>query len=371
MLRNIPTHLYVNDELMAACMLEGNNPLNSVEYVDKKLKVSLFGVIPVKLVDITKVDEIEVIPGGDCVGVKLSSSGVLVVGFTEGMVSEDDRVVKSPSEFSGVRIGDIIAKLNGNSIGSSRELIKLVKGAKSQDVVLTILRDEKEMEIPVSLMSVNGEYKLGLWVRDSTSGVGTMTFYHEKTKTFGALGHPVTDCDTNETFKIREGELIKSSIISVKKGEKGIPGELKGVFVNDKNNIGVIQKNTDSGIFGSYKKNTNNSRNAPMKVALRDEIKLGDATILTTIDESGPKEYSIQIEKLFVQNKSGPKSMIIRVTDEELLQVTGGIVQGMSGSPIIQNGKIVGAVTHVLINKPEVGYGIYIDWMLEEAGILK
>ena len=221
-------------------------------------------------------------------------------------------------------------------------------------------------------MKEGEDYKLGLWVRDSTAGIGTLTFYHEDSETFGALGHPITDGDTNTTFTIKDGDLLSASILSVRKGEKGVPGELRGLFVNEKNSIGEIKNNSTSGIFGnSYEPLINPKFSEPMSVGFRNEVVEGPATIITTIDDEGPKEYDIEIVKLLQQDKSGPKSMIIRVTDEELLSKTGGIVQGMSGSPIIQNDKIVGAVTHVLINKPDIGYGIYIEWMLEEAGIIE
>ena len=211
-----------------------------------------------------------------------------------------------------------------------------------------------------------------MWVRDSTAGIGTLTFYHEDTNTFGALGHPITDGDTNTTFTIKDGDLLSASILSVRKGEKGVPGELRGLFVNEKKSIGQIESNSSSGIFGkTYQPLVNSIFNQPMSVGFRNEVVEGPAKIITTIDDNGPKEYDIEIIKLLQQDKSGPKSMIIRVTDEELLSKTGGIVQGMRGSPIIQNDKIVGAVTHVLINKPEIGYGIYIEWMLEEAGIIQ
>jgi len=224
----------------------------------------------------------------------------------------------------------------------------------------------------INLIKEGENYKLGLWVRDSTAGIGTLTFYHEDTNTFGALGHPITDGDTNTTFTIKDGDLLSASILSVRKGEKGVPGELRGLFVNEKKSIGQIESNSSSGIFGkTYQPLVNSIFNQPMSVGFRNEVVEGPAKIITTIDDNGPKEYDIEIIKLLQQDKSGPKSMIIRVTDEELLSKTGGIVQGMSGSPIIQNDKIVGAVTHVLINKPEIGYGIYIEWMLEEAGIIQ
>lgn len=207
-------------------------------------------------------------------------------------------------------------------------------------------------------------------MRDSTTGVGTLTFYDDKTKTFAALGHPITDIDTGVTLKVDKGEIVPSSIISIKKGLKGNPGELKGIFLDDKDPIGNIKNNTECGIFGNVNNNIIYDYNRKMKVALRDEIKEGPAYILTTIQGERPKKYSINIEKLLPQGEAGPKSMLIKVTDKELLNKTGGIVQGMSGSPIIQNDKIVGAVTHVLINKPDTGYGIYIEWMLRDSNII-
>ena len=175
-----------------------------------------------------------------------------------------------------------------------------------------------------------------MWVIDSTAGIGRLTFYHEDTNTFGALGHPISDGDTNTTFTIKDGDLLSASILSVRKGEKGVPGELRGLFVNEKKSIGQIESNSSSGIFGkTYQPLVNSIFNKPMSVGFRNEVVEGPAKIITTIDENGPKEYDIEIIKLLQQDKSGPKSMIIRVTDEELLSKTGGIVQGMSGSPII------------------------------------
>ncbi|WP_143314315.1 SpoIVB peptidase [Clostridium sp. HBUAS56017] len=339
---------------------------SNIKFKDKLLKA-----FQAKSVAARKVDDIEVIPGGNSIGVRLSSEGVLVVGHSDVMVNNEKK--ESPAKFAGVEIGDLIIKVNGEKIEKSKDLIDKVKNSKSNKLELDIVRDGMNVKKEIKLIEEKDEgYKIGLWVRDSTAGVGTMTFYDEKSGKFGALGHPVTDGETNEPFAIREGELLKSSIISVKKGEKGLPGELRGIFQEEDSPLGKIQKNTQCGIFGEGNKNAckfNNTK--PMHVAKRDEINIGKASIITTVDENEPKEYEIEIVKLFEQNEPGPKSMIIKITDEELLAKTGGIVQGMSGSPIIQNGKIVGAVTHVLINKPDVGYGIYIDWMLEDVGLIK
>lgn len=370
-LKDIPKKIYTNDELQVISSLKSVAPFANMKYKNSVIEMSMFGVVPVKSVFVKKTDNIEVIPGGNSIGVRLSSKGVLVVGHSDVMVNNEK--MESPAKMSGVEIGDLITKANGEKIESSGELIESVKKSTSEIIKLEIIRNDENISKEVKLLQEKEEgYKIGLWVRDSTAGVGTMTFYDAKSGKFGALGHPVTDGDTNEPFSTKEGDLLRSSIISVRKGEKGSPGELKGIFQDENLPIGKINKNTQCGIFGEGNKSISKSINAKtMPVAFRDEIQVGKATILTTIDESGTKEYKIEIIKLFEQNEPGPKSMIIKVTDEELLEKTGGIVQGMSGSPIIQNGKIIGAVTHVLINKPDVGYGIYIDWMLEDVGIIK
>lgn len=370
-LKDIPEYIYTNNELQVISSLKNVAPFANMKYKNSVIKMSMFGVVPVKSVSVKKMDNIEVIPGGNSIGVRLSSNGVLVVGHSEVMIN--NQKVESPAKVAGVEIGDLITKANGQKIESSGELIESIKKSNSEILTLEITRNYENISKEVKLLEEKEDgYKVGLWVRDSTAGVGTMTFYDEKSGKFGALGHPVTDGDTNEPFSIKEGDLLKSSIISVRKGEKGSPGELKGIFQDENSPIGKIKKNTQCGIFGEGNKNVSKLINSKsMQVAFRDEIEVGKATILTTVDETGTKEYEIEIIKLFEQNEPGPKSMIIKITDERLLEKTGGIVQGMSGSPIIQNGKIIGAVTHVLINKPEVGYGIYIDWMLEDVGIIK
>ena len=260
---------------------------------------------------------------------------------------------------------------NGNDIYNSKSLIEVIEKCKTNKAELTLIRDEKIIKRTVKLYKENEKNKLGLWVRDSTSGVGTLTFYDEKTKKFAALGHPVTDADTNTLYDIKDGDILNASVIGIKKSEKGIPGEHKGIFLDSKKALRQNDKNTECGIFGRYNQNFKvNTERKKIKAGTRDEIEIGKAYIVTTIDETGPCEYEIEILKLFNQNEPNGKSMLIKITDEKLLEKTGGIVQGMSGSPIIQNGKIIGAVTHVLVNKPTMGYGIYIDWMLEEADII-
>ena len=372
-INEIPSELYTTrDEVSEAmaCFPE-IGPFNSLKYKDKKLNINFLGLIPIKEIAVNKVDNIELVPGGTSIGVKLSSDGILVVGFSDVVV--DNNKIESPAKEAGIEIGDLILKVNGSDIGTSKELIDVINSLDNNNIDLEIRRENEIIHKEISLIKEDDKkFKIGLWVRDSTAGVGTLTFYHEESGKFAALGHPVTDVDTNKCFTIKNGQLIQASVISVRKGEKGAPGELKGIFVEANKPIGTISKNTQCGIFGTYKGEVkNNLRAEKMQVGFRDEIKIGKASIITTIDERGPKEYEIEIMKLFQQDQPGSKSMLIKVTDKELLEKTGGIVQGMSGSPIIQNGKIIGAVTHVLINKPDVGYGIYIDWMLTDAGIIE
>ena len=312
--------------------------------------------------------DIEVYPGGISIGVKINNKGALVVGYSD--ISTYDGLSESPGKIAGIELGDIIEEVNGENIETCSDLISKVKSCRNDELTVKILRGNSEITKKVPLIKEDNEYKIGLWVRDSTAGIGTLTFYDKDSKTFGALGHPITDGDTNVSFNIKSGTLLRSSILSIKKGERGNPGEIKGLFINENESIGTIEKNTSSGIYGDgLTELINPNFNKAMTVAYRDEIKEGHAQIITTVEDDGAKAYDIEILKLLPQDEPGSKSMIIKIVDPVLLEKTGGIVQGMSGSPIIQNGKIIGAVTHVLINKPDVGYGIYIEWMLQDAGV--
>ena len=320
--------------------------------------------------------DIEVYPGGISIGVKINNKGALVVGYSD--ISTYDGLSESPGKIAGIELGDIIEEVNGENIETCSDLISKVKSCRNDELTVKILRGNSEITKKVPLIKEDNEpskslaLKSGLWVRDSTAGIGTLTFYDKDSKTFGALGHPITDGDTNVSFNIKSGTLLRSSILSIKKGERGNPGEIKGLFINENESIGTIEKNTSSGIYGDgLTELINPNFNKAMTVAYRDEIKEGHAQIITTVEDDGAKAYDIEILKLLPQDEPGSKSMIIKIVDPVLLEKTGGIVQGMSGSPIIQNGKIIGAVTHVLINKPDVGYGIYIEWMLQDAGVIK
>ncbi|WP_333861682.1 SpoIVB peptidase [Clostridium sp.] len=312
--------------------------------------------------------DVTVYLGGQPIGVKLNTKGVLVVAFCDVKTSKGK--VASPAASAGIQIGDNIIKINDTLVKNSEQTQAEINKTKGKEVKILIERDGSSIEKVVKAVSgiEDNGYKIGLWIRDSTAGIGTLTFYDEKSGMFAALGHPIIDIDTGTKLNINSGEIVESSIVSVKKGAKGNPGELKGIFVNEETKLGNIEKNTECGVFGKGNNKLKKGSNF-IKIGLRNEIEEGPAQILTTVNGDTPELYDIQIEKLLSQDLPGPKSMVIKVTDNRLLNKTGGIVQGMSGSPIIQNNKLVGAVTHVLINKPDVGYGIYIDWMLKDTNI--
>lgn len=370
-LSKIPEKIYINESILESDTVASTSMfMKSNKIYKDKLQIKLLGLIPIKSVAVSKIDDLELYPGGINVGIKLSTKGVLVVAHSD--IASSEGKIESPAKASGIEIGDIIIKINGEEIENSKDLSKKIKNLEKPRISMDFIRGGEVQNKEMNLEKENDEYKLGLWVRDSTAGIGTLTFYDKNTSTFGALGHPITDGDTNKPFLIKDGELLNSSVISIKRGEKGDPGELKGLFVNEKESLAKIEKNTESGIFGEAKNSLINPVfNKTLKVGFRNEVKEGPAKIITTIDEEGPKMYDVEIVKLLPQDEPGPKSMVIKVTDEELIEKTGGIVQGMSGSPIIQNNKLIGAVTHVLINKPDVGYGIYIEWMLKDAQIIK
>ncbi|MBU3161433.1 SpoIVB peptidase [Clostridium frigoris] len=340
---------------------------------DKSSKIDMDDLLKAKSTILKDNQNIMVYPGGQPIGVKLNTKGVLVVALSD--IDGISGKMQSPAANAGVEIGDSIIRINNIVINHAEDITKFVNKEKNLELTLKIQRrnEPKTFDINVKpiIDSSDGKQKIGLWVRDSTAGVGTLTLYDSKTNKFAALGHPITDSDTGTILSVNDGVIISSNIVSIKKGTRGTPGELRGLFIDENKIKGQLINNTECGIFGNGTQSLiNNKFNKPMKVGLRNEIKEGEAQILTTINGNQPQLFKIQIQKLLPQNTAGSKSMIIKITDPRLLEKTGGIVQGMSGSPIIQNNKIVGAVTHVLINKPDVGYGIYIEWMLKDAGIL-
>lgn len=346
-----------------------NKPIeiSPVKSGDTSLVFNLFGFLPVKSIDVKVRDSKRLIVGGQCIGVTLHTQGALVVGMSE--ISDESGVAKNPARDAGIQPGDVIMKVDGIEIENADHMMKILNNLNSQQTVIELLRKGEKEEVTATPIkdAQDGKYRLGIWVRDSTAGVGTLTFYDPDTKMFGSLGHAITDVDTKEKLSVKDGEIVESDIIEIKPGEKGEPGEIHGSFLSNKP-IGQISKNTNFGIFGSmYQPLKNDVYKDPVEIASPDEVKEGPATILTTLDNKGVCEYNCEIVRINQQTDPEPKGMILKITDEKLLQRTGGIVQGMSGSPIMQNGKIVGAVTHVFVNDPTRGYGVFIEWMLEEG----
>lgn len=336
-------------------------------YNVSNLEVNMFGSIPLKDVKVTVIDDIEVVPIGKIIGLKLYTNGVLVVGMSE--IEDCNNNLIKPYQNTDIKEGDTILKINENEIQDIDVLKEVVNKSEGENLKLTILRDGSILTSNITPVKTDDkEYKLGLWVKDAATGVGTMTYYEPNSKSFAVLGHGITDSDTNNLINIESGELVTSKVISIKKGEIENPGEIKGTILNQQT-IGRVSENTQFGIYGTLDNLTslNIDTSKKMKVALRDEIKIGEAKIICSLDNSNKtKEYRIEIEKIYYDNDYNNKSMLIRVTDSELIDKTGGIIRGLSGAPIIQNGKFIGAVTNVLVSNPEIGYAIFGDLMVKE-----
>ncbi len=353
------------NEVLSVSADTGEKSINKVG--NENITISLFDKLFIKNIDVSVLPRTTVIPVGNIAGVKLYTSGVLVVGMSE-IEGIDNRKYK-PYENTGIEEGDRITKINETSITSTEELVECVNKSNGENIQITYIHEEESRECSIEpVQTSQDEYKLGLWVRDSAAGVGTVTFYEPSTKTFGALGHGITDIDTGELINIASGEFVTTRILNITKGESGNPGKIQGTIENQVN-IGDIDKNTKFGIYGKVDNlsSLDIDTSKEMEVATRDEIQLGKATILCSLDNKTVQEYEIEIEKIFKENNYDNKSMEIKVTDSRLLEKTGGIIQGMSGSPIIQNGKFIGAVTHVLVNNPEEGYAVFGDIMLKQA----
>ncbi len=322
----------------------------------------------VKNVSISILDEVEVIPVGQIIGLKLYTNGVLIVGMSE--IENENHIIERPFENLDIQEGDTILKVNNDEIQTIENLKKEVNNSNGEALNLTLRKEDGSIltsNIKPVKVSKN-EYKLGLWVKDSATGVGTLTYYEPKTQNFAALGHGIVDIDTEKLITIESGALVTSKVLSIEKGKIGRPGEIRGTIIGQQT-IGTVIKNTDFGIYGKLT-NTSNFKidyNNKMKVALRDEIESGEATVLCSLDGIKTKEYKIRINKVFLSNNENNKSMTIEVIDEELLNSTGGIIRGLSGAPIIQNGKFIGAITNVLVNSPTKGYAIFGDIMIKNG----
>lgn len=301
----------------------------------------------------------EVILGGDPFGIKLFTDGVVIVEINDITI---DGSVYSPAKNAELKVNDIITNINGEKVISNEQLGEEIKKTNGDPIKLTVRREDNLFETTLTpVLDENGNYRAGMWIRDSSAGIGTITFYNVTEGYFAALGHGICDTSTGLLMPLSHGEAVKANITSITKGEKGTAGGLNGYF-ND-TIIGDIITNCEYGIYGKI--DQTNIEGKKIQVANTKEIKTGKAVIVTTLDDKGPKEYEVVIEYVDKNSNNKSKNFVIQITDKELLEQTGGIVQGMSGSPIIQNGKLVGAVTHVFLNEPDKGFGIFALNMLE------
>lgn len=327
-----------------------------------QIDLKMFGIIPFSKAQVQIVDQMQVAVLGQPFGMKLYTKGVLVVDISDVSTSEGNR---NPAKQAGLKIGDYISSINGKEITTNEDLVDLVQASEGKALDFKILRDNKTISLNITPVASNDNsgYKIGVWVRDSSAGIGTLTFYSPATDIICGLGHGVCDEDTGELLKLSSGEIVSAEIYSVEKGEKGSPGQLNGRLSS--NTLGRIQLNCNGGIYSLI------SGEIPInnltEVALKTEVQNGNAQILCTVNGSTPELYDCTVALKKGKFDAATQNMIITVTDPRLLETTGGIVQGLSGSPVLQNGKLIGAVTHVLIDDPTKGYGIFAENMLENA----
>lgn len=342
---------------------DSTSSANITKSLEKSYNVKLkaFGLFPIKTAGVSVVDNTNVLVLGMPFGTKIYTEGVMVVGIDT--VATENGIV-SPGESAGLKKGDTILTIDNKKVFSNENVAEIIENSSGNDIEFKILRNKKQLKLYVkpALCYQSGKYKTGIWVRDSGAGIGTLSFYCPNNKIICGLGHGVCDADTGQVLPLNSGELVGAEILAVEKGSAGNPGELVGRFTDKK--LGDLVLNNDTGVYGNCLINYDNSK--LMKIALKQEVVTGNAKIYTTVEGSKPQYYDCKIEKISHGN-SVTKNMVVKITDKRLINKTGGIVQGMSGSPIIQNGKLIGAVTHVLVDDPTKGYAIFVENMLETA----
>lgn len=329
------------------------------------INYKLFNLFNIKKLKVNVIDPDRYFAGGETLGFSLQSKGVILIG---GNYILSKNGIERPFENSGLKTGDIITKIEGIEINNSQDISKILEKFEGGSIRLTVNRSGEIFEVDIcpALDSMTNTYKLGLWVKEDAVGIGTLSFVNATTKRFGSLGHSINDSETNECIEVSGGNIYTSKILGIKKGKSGKAGELIGTF-NRENVIGTVDKNCDYGVYGFVDSVESVTKNkTSVDIGGRLSAKPGKAQILSALDGDEINAYDIEIIKTNFQQSCNEKSMVIRVTDKELIAKTGGIVQGMSGSPIIQDGKLIGAVTHVFVNDATKGFGIYIDWMLEQ-----
>lgn len=329
-----------------------------------EMEVRLFGILPLKTVQVEAIHEEYVLPCGCPVGIYLETQGVMVIDI--GSVTDIEGVHQSPAE-NILKSGDYIQAVNGESVTEKEELIQAIQNTGENGIWLTVRRNQQVFDVQLQpVIAQDGTYKAGIWVRDDMQGIGTLTYIQDNQ--FGALGHAVNDVDTGELVELEEGELRRATVLGIMKGTSGSPGSITGsVDYSEEGYLGSIEGNSECGINGTIAESivwTEEIEGRSLPIGLKQEVEMGTAYIQSNI--SGEmREYEIEIQEIHLGNAHTTKGLEIQVTDPELLELTGGIIQGMSGSPIIQDGKVIGAVTHVFVNDPTRGYGIFIENMLE------
>lgn len=328
-----------------------------------EVKLKLFGLVSYKKMRIDVIEEKNLYACGSSVGINIKTDGILVLGT--GIIGGKDGLNYEPS-LNILKSGDYIVGVNGKNVENKKKLLEMIENCNGNDIQLEVLRNKEQIKLIVKpVLASDGLYKIGAWIRDDTQGIGTLTYIDEENY-FGALGHGITDVDTGLLMNVKEGGLYKADIVQINKGEKGTPGEVVGVIrKNDQDHYGYIDKNTKQGIFGMIDDSifsTEELKKYPM--GLKQDIKVGKATILCQVSDQ-IEEYEIEIEKIELNTENYSKGMVLHVKDKKLLSLTNGIVQGMSGSPIIQDGKIIGAVTHVFVQDSTRGYGIFVENMIK------
>ena len=328
------------------------------------MQYRLFGAIPVKSVAVVRSEEVMLVPGGFAVGITIRTQGVLVVGL--GTVDTEQGAL-SPGATAGLQPGDVILRVNGESVLNAEHLSKLTD-ASVGTLQLTVERAGESLQLNLQPVRDASDdiLRIGLWVRDSTAGIGTTSFYDETLRWFCALGHPVSDIDTQSLLTIREGRIVSTKIVDVRRGEQGSPGELIGVFSVTEKPAGTILVNSEYGIYGTVETTPVNPLYGEIPMGYAYEAHEGPAKMLATVSGEGIQAFDCEVVRVNQQSGAAVKGMIIDISDAELMAATGGIVQGMSGCPVVQDGKLVGVVTHVFVNDPTRGYCVYAEWMYEK-----
>lgn len=367
----LPSSMIINDNVeqytKSGIISAEYEPLNittttTTNFSRGTLHIKYFG-ITIKNIDIYKVENDEIYACGKTIGVALQAKGVVVIGQNP-ILTEEGKVLNC----SNIGVGDILCEIEGENIETADSITQILNQPqyKGKELVAKCKRNGETFytTIKPKLDKETKTYKLGLWVRDDASGIGTMTYVKSDTLEFGALGHPISDIDTGAILDVFDGQIYKCSVLSITKGTRGRAGEMKGIFVQSQDALGSVSKNTNFGIFGKVTPNMLEYCKK-VKIGGRQTAKAGKATILCSLDGKNVEEFDIEIIKTNFKGKNSNKSLVFKVTDKDLIERTGGIIQGMSGSPIIQNGRLIGAVTHVFLNDATKGFGVYLDLMLE------